>query len=878
MKKYWKLLLVMIVALMGIVVCFQMTNNKVVAIAVNKEQRTTIDADGKIDLRKFFFIQSPPYAGSDAHIDQNDDSIAIITEDQTKKLGILWSQKQINLDLAFTLEAKLHFNSKNSTPADGMAIVLQNDPMQLSAYGTNGSGLGYSGGDTGNYYIKNAIALEFDPFVNIGADTNLTKPHMAWRIPSAKYQGGSDHKGVQYYDFTAINTQWLPLEYKWQPDSNLKSGTLQATWHGLTTTYKINDYPTLFKGHKAYFGFTGATGWESVKQAIEFIDFKNPGPALISEKKVLNSEGHDINHQMVGEGETLNYAIEATNDNGVDETPGAVFADVLPAAVTYVPGSASYRIKDSAGAVKKQIKLSDAAILKNGKIEYTEQDGLAARTKGELDFNVKVNAKTGGQTIENMATVYDFMGLGRATNQVTNQVALAKIGPVTQTVADITAGGQPDSNEIAANQVGDQIRYTFKTKIEGDTKATLPGIDLTSAENAADHQDAGGRLDANSVKNYPQEYRLNGGNWQPLPHAAEVTPNGIRVTILPEDGIAIHGNDTVEIRYSKKVMEIPADKHYFYNDGVLNAGLPGFGVPIVPVKSNSTRFKQGLGRIIFRYIDRRNQQAIGDREITVTGPIGKKVSELTTAETSGQQNPNKIRPAYIEGYVPVDYTNQPDLTTAQFQTVRDVDPIVEGTDTIYTFRYEKSRLEMQVPVKMSFGTASSAAIDRIYYLPGQADGGTKVPYGVQVADYWGVTSWNLSVQQARQFEGVDQATNKLVPLDNAYLSFDYGLFKTLQSTDNTTKDDVETRDHFKLTPGAPATTIVTYHKKGHYLSAQQDNTGNQQYDLPGYSVYQYQFGDQQTMDYSVGLHVPAATKRYKTHYKTTLTWNLTAVP
>lgn len=327
------------------------------------------------------------------------------------------------------------------------------------------------------------------------------------------------------------------MEYKWQPDSNLKSGTLQAIWHGLTTTYKINDYPTLFKGHKAYFGFTGATGWESVKQAIEFIDFKNPGPALISEKKVLNSEGHDINHQMVGEGETLNYAIEATNDNGVDETPGGVFADVMPAAVTYVPGSASYRIKDSAGVVKKQIKLSDAAILKNGKIEYTEQAGLAARTKGELDFNVKVNAKTGGQTIENVATVYDFMGLGRATNQVTNQVALAKIGPVTQTVADITAGGQPDSNEIAANRVGDQIRYIFKTKIEGDTKATLPGIDLTSAENAADHQGAGGRLDANSVKDYPQEYRLNGGNWQPLPHAAEVTPNGIQVTILPEDAL-----------------------------------------------------------------------------------------------------------------------------------------------------------------------------------------------------------------------------------------------------------------------------------------------------------------------------------------------------
>ncbi|XEO94153.1 WxL domain-containing protein [Latilactobacillus sakei] len=876
MKKWWKLLFIGMMVVLGMAIYYQTVNDKTIAVAVHKSKSLQRAVEGSVDLRKFFFIQAPPYAGSDAHVDQSDDSIAVITEDQTKKLGILWSKKQIDLDMPFTLESKLYFNSKNNTPADGMAIVLQNDPAQINAYGTNGSGLGYSGGDTGTYYIKNAVALEFDPFTNYSADTYLKKPHMAWRIPSAKFQGGDDHKGVQFYDFAAINNKWLPLEYKWQPDSNLKSGTLQATWNGLTTTYKIADYPTHFKGRKAFFGFTGATGWESVKQAIQFTDFRNPGPALIVKKSVFDASGQAIDKQDVAEGDTLHYAIEAANNNGMDETAGATFIDTIPALTTYVPGSARYLVKDSAGIIKKQVKLDDASIFKDGKLEYSEQDGIQAKTKGELDFAVKVKSQSGGQTIKNSATVFDFMGLGRLTDEVTNPVALAKIGPVTQTVADVTDKGLPDEKEINASRIGDQIRYTFKTKIEGDSKAVLPGIDLLTEENATVHKDAGGQLDANSLNDYPKEYRLNDGNWQPLPPQADMKDGGVHLTILPTDGVTIHGGDVVEMRYSKKVTAIPPFNHYFYNEGVFNIGLSAADLGM-SVKSNTTRFKQGLGKVIFRYIDRRNQQAIGDREITVTGPIGQKISELTTAETNGHQDPNKIRPAYIAGYVPVDYTDQSDLTTAQFSKIQDIDPVIDGQEMVYTFRYEKSRLEMQAPAEMSFGTVSNTPIDRVYYLPSQKVGNTKTPYDIKVADYWGVNSWHLSVQQAKQFTGINPE-GQLKTLDDARLSFDYGIFTTLQSSGNTAKDDVETHDKFTLIPGGAATELITYHKKGHYLGPQQDNTGNMQYDLPGYSVYRYQFGDQQTMDYSIGLRVPGTTKRDKIQYKTTLKWNLTVAP
>lgn len=294
--------------------------------------------------------------------------------------------------------------------------------------------------------------------------------------------------------------------------------------------------------------------------------------------------------------------------------------------------------------------------------------------------------------------------------------------------------------------------------------------------------------------------------------------------------------------------------------------------------------KPAKGQITFHYIDRATGSPIGAKAVTVKGLIGKPVSETTLADVSGHQDPNQIRPANIPSYVPVDYTYQADLSTAKFYRIKDVDPLITATPQDYTFRYERSRLAMTVPADMNFNPTSDTQAERTYYLPGQREGDKKVPYGVEVSDYWGINDWQLGVSQTTQFTG--QYTDHYqktrdVQLDNAQLQFNNANFKLVQTDGNNSQqnnDQIESIAAFSLIPGDKPKTLVTYHKSGQYRHQQTDNKGNLTYDLPGYSIYQYRFGDPQTADYSIGLHVPQTTKRYQTHYQTTLKWHLTVAP
>ncbi|RFN56390.1 WxL domain-containing protein [Latilactobacillus sakei] len=294
--------------------------------------------------------------------------------------------------------------------------------------------------------------------------------------------------------------------------------------------------------------------------------------------------------------------------------------------------------------------------------------------------------------------------------------------------------------------------------------------------------------------------------------------------------------------------------------------------------------KPAKGQITFHYIDWATGSPIGAKAVTVKGLIGKPVSEAALADVSGHQDPNQIRPANIPSYVPVDYTDQADLSTAKFYRIKDVDPLITATPQDYTFRYERSRLAMTVPADMNFNPTSDTQAERTYYLPGQREGDKKVPYGVEVSDYWGINDWQLGVSQTTQFTGqyTDQyQKTRDVQLDNAQLQFNNANFKLVQTDGNNSQqnnDQIESIATFSLIPGDKPKTLVTYHKSGQYRHQQTDNKGNLTYDLPGYSIYQYRFGDPQTADYSIGLHVPQTTKRYQTHYQTTLKWHLTVAP
>ncbi|KRM24473.1 hypothetical protein FC90_GL000177 [Latilactobacillus graminis DSM 20719] len=289
------------------------------------------------------------------------------------------------------------------------------------------------------------------------------------------------------------------------------------------------------------------------------------------------------------------------------------------------------------------------------------------------------------------------------------------------------------------------------------------------------------------------------------------------------------------------------------------------------------------GLITFKYIDRKTNEAIGDKEVTVNGPIGKKVSELTTSNISGKLDPNKIRPEFIDGWVAVDYGD--DTSPNNFYQIKDIDPVIDSKPQVITIRYERSGLTLSAPQDFDFGEYLAHESDATYYLKALKgdEKHEKIPYSIGISDYYGVKDWSLGVEQAQQFKGnvvVDRDVLQEVKLDNAELRFANASLSQLTSdNENTATDQIDALKQFTLVPGVKnKTTLVTYHKQGQYAAGTGDNSKNQQYDNPGYATYSYQFGDQKSADYSIGLHVPETTKRHKIRYTTTLEWSLTVAP
>ncbi|XRJ98106.1 WxL domain-containing protein [Latilactobacillus sakei] len=349
---------------------------------------------------------------------------------------------------------------------------------------------------------------------------------------------------------------------------------------------------------------------------------------------------------------------------------------------------------------------------------------------------------------------------------------------------------------------------------------------------------------------------------------------------------------SVTLSYKVKVDEDAAENTVLKNTVNLTGQAASGDAITVKAEASAKIVTPKIGQVTFKYIDRRTGEPIGDQQITATGTIGKKISELTTADISGGQNPNKIRPAFIEGYTPVDLTDDDDLTTATFSAAKDIDPEIQAGETIYTIRYEKQRLAITaLPRKMDFGMLSDTQNERTFYLPAPTaiprSGYQKNPYHIEISDYWGIVNWSLDVKQQHQFEGqyIDKQaqakseTAQKVILNGARLQFNNAKLTTVHADGQTGEESkIDALDHFNLDPNGTPRRLIIQNKRGHFLENSSDNQNNLTYDHPGYSVYRYQFGDEQSADYSIGLHVPATTKRYATHYNTKLQWNLTVAP
>lgn len=171
----------------------------------------------------------------------------------------LWLTTAFNYENGFTLSFKVYFKT-TINPADGFAVVLQQNSYHASGYG--GGGLNVGG-------INDAFAIEFDSWYNSeNGDPSIEehKFHISVQARNGIHcNNENDSIGWQYHPVNFFNSEC---------SSHIGNGVpvkiehllhmLRVTINGITQI-SIQEYiylPSLFlhDSDKYYLGFTGATG------------------------------------------------------------------------------------------------------------------------------------------------------------------------------------------------------------------------------------------------------------------------------------------------------------------------------------------------------------------------------------------------------------------------------------------------------------------------------------------------------------------------------------------------------------------------------------------------------------------------------------------
>jgi hypothetical protein len=255
-------------------------------------------------------------------------SCVTLTPNAAGQRGCAWDQNStLGFASNFTYDWTINLGS-NDAGADGMAFVIQNDPLGRCKCGVSGNQLGAGG-------ITNSLIVELDTYIN-WEDRDDGMPNMNTDCISP---GGpeSDHLDIWLNGVvnpstdgsncaTAVAERVIPAAIPLQnggADYNIENGLdhkLRISWNAgtstltasvmnnaTTVTYATVSYSfnplTVFGTNSPYFGFTGSTGGLTNQQT-----FCNP-PAL------LPVEMADFNMNC-NEGEVLlNWSTNSEHNN-----------------------------------------------------------------------------------------------------------------------------------------------------------------------------------------------------------------------------------------------------------------------------------------------------------------------------------------------------------------------------------------------------------------------------------------------------------------------------------------------------------------------------------------------------------------------------------
>ena len=161
--------------------------------------------------------------------------------------------------------ASFVYTASGSKVADGIAMILQNDPRGINALGGGGGNLGYGTGSQ----ITNSVGIGLNIYSNAnplgtGAGTGVYELYngniVAAGTPSSTFFGSGDAINVDVY-YNGLNTL----------TATFSDTTANLTY---TTSYSLpSNIATLVSGTSAYIGFTGADGGAVATQLISNFNF-----------------------------------------------------------------------------------------------------------------------------------------------------------------------------------------------------------------------------------------------------------------------------------------------------------------------------------------------------------------------------------------------------------------------------------------------------------------------------------------------------------------------------------------------------------------------------------------------------------------------------
>ncbi|WP_076639054.1 WxL domain-containing protein [Latilactobacillus sakei] len=543
-------------------------------------------------------------------------------------------------------------------------------------------------------------------------------------------------------------------------------------------------------------------------------------------KKVKNISRLDAKYATETEasiGDEIGYKLVFTNTNS-EEVPEAIIEDPLDSDLDE-PSAVHVSYKDSNGS---EVRSEDLTFTGNQLIlKAIPADGSVVLT---FETILKDTKKT---VINNIAMVADVK------SNVAKVNVIKKTPPtLIKEVKNITKSDADYMTETTA-EVDDEIEYRIQivNTASGDIK---PGAILKDVFDA----------DLGDIQQVRIDY-LDKDEKIIAKQTTDWTDN----QVILDHGIPIAGQGMAIAYVKAKVKE--TNKSVINNSVSLDTDF-GAGAS----EKAKLNIKQSKGRIVVRYRDRKDESHKLAEDETFDGKIGntRLVQPKVIPETDGNwtvvDSSNMVDPDWGS-------TTKPDWTLAHDHTVT-----YAKDEQVITYRYEESHIGIIADKRWDFGKHDTTGTDRNYYLKAKTKDNQKQPYAVSVEDYYTSKGWTLNVKQDDQFH--TNANEKIAGdqkfLDNAVLNFHNGQIVLKESDDvGATAPVSKVTSEFELTPKGAAVNLMTHTNK-------TPNPGY--YAAHGFGIWAYQFGDAQQADYSIGLKVPKATKRFPRQYTSQLTWSL----